>query len=226
MNAKVKIQKIERRILPTGNAGEGQQCRQAFGEALEAVVATGLDTQGTSTVIALGVAIVQGFIGGLQPHLIAVGIGRGRDFQFGQGLNVIVGQFPGFTAVMVALGAQVTVEMLVRGYRRVDQKGLEAMAIGQMGGIVAAERTAHQQWRTQFGDGRFELDHGLPWMVVQGRHSQLVGQAELLHDCLQLTRLGRKRRAVEAMDIEDGTRHAAPESVASRLIMRAQGRAV
>ena len=135
------------------------------------MVAASLYTQGTCTVIALGVAIVQGFIGRLQPHLIAAGIYRGRHFQLGQGLYVIVGQFPGFTAVVIALSAQVPVKMLVWRYRRVHQQGLEAMALGQMGGIVAAERTAHQQWRAQFGDGRFKLGDGLPRVVMQGGHT-------------------------------------------------------
>jgi hypothetical protein len=35
------------------------------------------------------------------------------------------------------------------------------MALGKMGGIVAAERAADQQWRAQFGDGRLQLSDGL-----------------------------------------------------------------
>jgi hypothetical protein len=67
---------------------------------------------------------------------------------------VVVGQFPGFIGIQVFLGAQVTVEHPVRADRRVDQQGLEAMALGQVGRIVAAERAADQQWPPQFGDGR------------------------------------------------------------------------
>ncbi|MNV64511.1 hypothetical protein D3C71_1571580 [compost metagenome] len=64
------------------------------------------------------------------------------------------------------------------------------MALGQIGGIVATERTTHQQWRAQLGDGRFELGDGLPWVVVQGGHPQLGRQAQLLHHGLELARLG------------------------------------
>ncbi|MNZ33808.1 hypothetical protein D3C78_511670 [compost metagenome] len=138
------------------------------------MVATGLDTQRARPVITLGVSIVQGFIGGLQPHLIAPGVRWGRHFQFSEGLDMIVGQFPGFAAVVVALGAQVAVEQFVRGDRRVDQQGLEAVALGQMGGIVAAERTADQQGRPQFGDGGFELCNGLARVMVQGGYAQLA----------------------------------------------------
>ncbi|MNJ65950.1 hypothetical protein D3C77_619920 [compost metagenome] len=103
---------------------------------------------------------------------------------------MIVGELPGFTGVVIVLGAQVAVEMLVRCYRRVHQQGLEAVALGQIGGIVAAERTTDQQWRAELGDGRFELGDGLARVMVQGGHTQLGRQAQLLHHGLELARLG------------------------------------
>ena len=47
------------------NAGKSEECRQAFGEALEAVVAPGLDAQGAGAVVTLGVTVVEGFVAGL-----------------------------------------------------------------------------------------------------------------------------------------------------------------
>ena len=44
---------------------------------LETMVATGLDAQGAGTVVALGVAVIQGFIGRLQPDLVAGRVLRG-----------------------------------------------------------------------------------------------------------------------------------------------------
>ncbi|MNJ69876.1 hypothetical protein D3C77_662770 [compost metagenome] len=131
-------------VLLWRNAGKAQQGWQALGETLKAVVAAGLDTQGAGPVELLGLAVIQGLVGGLQPDLIAAAIGRRRNFELGQGLHVIQGQFPGLTGVMVLLGTQKTVETLVRIDRRVDQQRLEPMAFGQMGGIVAAERAADQ----------------------------------------------------------------------------------
>ena len=87
----------------------------------------------------LGVAIVQGFITGLQPHLITLGVLRCRHFQLGQGRYMVVGQFPGLIGVQVFLRPQVPVEHPVRAYGRVDQQGLQAMALGQVSRIVAAE---------------------------------------------------------------------------------------
>ncbi|MNH42213.1 hypothetical protein D3C79_1038690 [compost metagenome] len=80
----------------------------------------------------------------MQPHLKAPSIDRRWHFQFGQGLHVVQGQFPGFAGVEVLLGSQVAVEQPVRVDRRIDQQGLEPVALGQMGGIVAAERAADQ----------------------------------------------------------------------------------
>ncbi|MNH34995.1 hypothetical protein D3C79_956410 [compost metagenome] len=108
------------------------------------MIAAGLDAQCTGPIELLGPAIVQGLIGGLQPDLIASGVRRRGNFKFGQGLHVIVGQFPGFTGVVVLLRPQVTIEHLVRVDRWVDQQRLEPVALGQVGGIVAAERAADQ----------------------------------------------------------------------------------
>jgi len=133
------IKKFEGLILICANAGKAQHGRQLLGEPLVTMVAPGLDAQGTGPVVLLGEAIVQGFIPGLQPHLIPRGILGSRYFQLGQRRDVVVGQFPGFIGVEVLLGAQVTVEHPVRADRRVHQQRLEAMALGKMGCIVAAE---------------------------------------------------------------------------------------
>src|SRR5690606_16485037 len=111
-----------------GITSEGEKHRQAFGEALEAVVATGLDTQCAGPVVGLGVAVVEGFVGCLQPDLETLRILRRRHLQFGQRGDMVRGQFPGFAAVEVLLRTQITVETLVRKYRRVDQQGLQLIA--------------------------------------------------------------------------------------------------
>ena len=131
--------KVEGLILICANAGKTQHGRQLLGEPLVTMVATGLNAQGTGPVILLGEAIIQGFIPGLQPHLITRGILGRRHFQFGQGRDVVVGQLPGFIGLEVLLGAQVTVKHPMRADRRVHQQRLEAMAFGKMGCIVAAE---------------------------------------------------------------------------------------
>ncbi|MOA38043.1 hypothetical protein D3C78_1596910 [compost metagenome] len=115
-----------------------------LGKALETVIATSLDAQRAGPVELFGLAVVQGFIGGLQPDLIAPGIRRRRHLKFGQGLHMIEGQLPGLTGVVVLLSAQKAIETPVRVDRRVDQQCLEPMALGQVGGIVAAERAADQ----------------------------------------------------------------------------------
>lgn len=51
--------------------------------------------------------------------------------------------------------------------------------------------------------------HGLARVMVQGRHAQLPGDATVFGHLEQLTGLGRGRRAVEAVDIEDAGSHGA-----------------
>ncbi len=68
-------------------------------------------------VVALGGAVIEGFVGGLQPHLVAFGPSVVRDFQFGQGGHVVQGQFPGLAAVVVGLRAEVAVEAAGAGPR-------------------------------------------------------------------------------------------------------------
>ncbi|MNQ92267.1 hypothetical protein D3C85_1076860 [compost metagenome] len=122
---------------------------------------------------------------------------------------MVVGQFPALAGVQVLLRAQVTVEQLVGTDGRVDQQGLEAMALGQVSGIVAAERAADQQRPAQFTDRFFQLHQGLAGMVVQRRDLQLLGQPQVLHGTDQLAGLARGWSAVEAVNIKNRTRHAA-----------------
>lgn len=93
-------------VLICTNAGKTQQRRQLSAKALVTVVAASLDTQGTGPVILLGEAIIQCFVPGLQPHLIALGILGRCNLKLSQGRDVIVGQFPGFIGVEVRLGAR------------------------------------------------------------------------------------------------------------------------
>ncbi|MNG08022.1 hypothetical protein D3C84_913520 [compost metagenome] len=116
---------------------------------------------------------------------------------------MILGQSPGFTAVMVGLLDLAAVEQPMRAHCRVDQQGAQAMLLGQMSGVVAAQGAADQQRPAQFGDGRLQLRDGLARMMVQGRHPQMLGDAALFGDPQQLAGLGRGRRAVEAVDIKD-----------------------
>src|SRR3989338_10565498 len=55
-------------ILPqmARNTGESEKHRQTLGKTLKAMIATGLDTQRAGAVIALGIAVIEGFVGGLQ----------------------------------------------------------------------------------------------------------------------------------------------------------------
>ncbi|MNF86420.1 hypothetical protein D3C84_688560 [compost metagenome] len=103
------------------------------------MVAAGLDAQGTGAVILLGEAVVQRFVASLQPHLIPLRILEARHIKLGQGRHMIVGQLPSLFGIQVFLCPQVPVEHPVRADRRVDQQGLEAVALSQVSGIVAAE---------------------------------------------------------------------------------------
>jgi len=179
-----------------------------LGKALITVITAGLDTQGTRRVILFSVAVVQGFIAGLQPHLTTLRVLGSWHFQLGQRLHVIVGQFPGFAAVMIGLRTQIAVEHPVRADGRVDQQGLEAVLTGQPCRIVAAERAAYQQWATQLTDCGLQLGDGLTRMMMQGRHAQLIAKAHALHHRYQLRGLLGLGSAVEPVDIQDGTRHA------------------
>ena len=69
-----------------------QQIRQLLGKTLITVITARLNTQCTPRVVLFSVAVVQGFIASLQPHLIPLRVLGGCHFEFGQGLNVIVGQ--------------------------------------------------------------------------------------------------------------------------------------
>ncbi|MNT48606.1 hypothetical protein D3C72_1853960 [compost metagenome] len=129
-------------------------------------------------------------------------------------------QLPGFVAVVVLLRAETPVEQPVRGHRRIDQHGLQAVALGQVGRIVAAQGAADQHWAAQLGDGRFELANGLARMVVQGRHPQALGKPQALHERTELARLVRRGRTVESVDIEEaglGAGHAASWQIEGKL---------
>ncbi|MNM52388.1 hypothetical protein D3C81_634660 [compost metagenome] len=120
---------------------------------------------------------------------------------------MVVGQFPGFIGIQVFLRSQESVEHPVRTDGRVDQQGFQAMALGQVSRIVAAERAADQQRPTELGDRLFQLTDGLTGMMMQCRYTQLVAQAQTVHHFAQLSGLFRCRRAVETVDIKDRTGH-------------------
>ncbi|MDR7284713.1 hypothetical protein J2X84_003555 [Pseudomonas corrugata] len=177
------------------------------GKTLETMVATGLDTQGTGPVVLLGEAIVQRFITGLQPHLIPLRVLGRRHFQLGQGRHVVVGQFPSLIGIQVFLRSHEPVEHPVWTDGRVDQQSLEAMALGQVSRIVAAEGAADQQWPLQLDNSLLQLSDGLARVVMQGWHTQLIAQTQALHHLHQLRGLFRRRRAVETVYIKDRTGH-------------------
>ncbi|MNO86237.1 hypothetical protein D3C76_776310 [compost metagenome] len=145
------------------------------------MVATGLDAQGTGPVILLGEAIVQRFVTGLQPYLIALRILGCRHFQLGEGRHVVVGHFPGLVGIQVLLCPQESIEHPVWTDSGVDQQGFQAMALGQVRRIVAAERAADQQWPPERSNRLLQLTDGLAGMVMQGWHTQLVDQAQAFH---------------------------------------------
>ena len=78
----------------------------------------------------------------------------------------------------------------VRTHRRVDQQHFQAVALREMGRIVATQRTADQQWLTGPGNDGFELGNGLSGVMMQCRQLQLVGNPHALHGAEQLLRLG------------------------------------
>src|SRR5690606_17906949 len=117
---------------------------------------------------------------------------------------MILGEVPDFAAVQIGLRAKVAIETAMGRNGRIDQQRLQSMALGKVRRIVAAERTADQQWPTQFGELCLELDDGLPRMVMQRRHPQSIRHADTLQRRTQLAGFLGKRGAVETVDIEDG----------------------
>lgn len=158
-------------------ASERQERRQTLSEPLEAMVAASLNAQGTATIELCSITVIQRFVACLQPDLIALSILRRRSFQFRQSGHMILGKIPDFPAIEVCLRPEVTVETAVRCHGRVDEQSLQAMALGEVGRIVAAKRAADQQRAPELGEAGFELDEGLAWMMMQCRNPQSISQA-------------------------------------------------
>ena len=169
---------------------------------LKAVVTTALDPQSTCAIEALGVAVVQRFICGLQPHLIAGRIRRRARVYRTQRLDVIKRQLPGLAGIVIALSADVTVEKAVRLDSRVDEQRAKAVALCQGGCVIATEGASHQRWLAQIRYRGFQLVQRLARMMMQSRYAQARRHPHAFEQRNQLLRLGRRRRAIEAVYIK------------------------
>ena len=93
----------------------------------------------------------------------------------------------GLAVIMLGMGLTLTFDDF-RGIGRMPK----AVALGQVGRIVAAQGAADQRRPPQLGDGRFKLGNGLARMVVQRRHPQAPGKPQAGHEGAELARLVRR----------------------------------
>lgn len=84
---------------------------------------------------------------------------------------------------------EIAVETAVWHHRRIDQQGLQSMALGKVRRIVAAKRAADQQRSPKLGQTGLELPNGLTRVVMQGGNPQTLGLAESLQRRRQMARL-------------------------------------
>jgi hypothetical protein len=172
-------------------------------EITEAVI-TSFDHELLTTLILLdGLCVAQDFIAGLHHEQITVR----RDalgFESNKISQVLLGKLILRTGVEIGLGANVPAEQIVRAHGWIEKNCRQCVLLAQPSGVVTAKRAADECHISgaMFPDEPVEERDGVSGPVRQIRAEEIAKSPAFYHALAQQSRLERKRRAVEAVNVD------------------------